>query len=87
MELMRCFPRHCSKWVFHISVLWIRALELTVVVPVVGDSTRYGLTVRESNPGGGRDFPHPFRQAPGHISLQYDGYRVFLGDKTAGAWR
>ena len=28
----------------------------------VGIATRYGLTVRGSNPGGGRDFPHPSRR-------------------------
>jgi len=31
----------------------------------VGIATRYGLTVRGSNPGGGRDFPHLSRTALG----------------------
>ena len=51
----------------------------------VGIATRYGL----DGPGfefrlGGRDFPHrPY----GPPSLLYNGYRVFLLGKAAGAWR
>ena len=36
---------------------------------------------------GGRDFSHPSRRPWGPPSLLYNGYRVFPGDKTAGAWR
>ena len=45
-----------------------------------------GWTVRGSNPGGGRDFPHPSRPTLGPPSLLYNGYRVFPGGKAAGAW-
>ena len=34
-----------------------------------------------------RDFLQPFRPALGLASLLYDWYRVFPGDKAAGAWR
>ena len=37
--------------------------------------------VRGSNPGGGRDFPHPSRPVLGPPSLLYNGYRVFPGGK------
>ena len=47
-----------------------------------------GWTVRGSNPGGGVEI---FRTRPyrpwGPPSLLYNGYRVFLGGKAAGAWR
>ena len=43
----------------------------------VGIATRYGWTVRGSNPGGGRDFPHPSRPTWGPPSLLYNGYGVF----------
>ena len=50
----------------------------------VGIATRYGLDVHESNPGGGRDFPHPSRPAlVPPPSLLYNGYRVFPGRKVA----
>jgi hypothetical protein len=50
----------------------------------VGIATRYGLYGLgiEARRGGGRDFP-----ALRTISLLYNGYRVFLGGKAAGAWR
>ena len=46
-----------------------------------------GWTGRRSNPGGGRDFPHHPDRPWGPPSLLYNGYRVFAGDKAAGAWR
>ena len=52
----------------------------------VGIVTRYGLTVRESNPVGDEisrtrpDWPW----APPR--LLYNGYRVFHGNKAAGVW-
>ena len=47
-----------------------------------------GLTVWGSNPGGGRDFPHPSIPAPGaHPASCTMGNRVFPGGKAAGAWR
>jgi hypothetical protein len=53
----------------------------------VGIATCYGLEVRGSNPGG----EDVFRTRPdgswGPPNLLYIGYRLFLGGKTAGAWR
>ena len=44
--------------------------------------------VQESNPGGGRDFPHPSRPVLGPTRLLYNGCRVSSpGGKAAGAWR
>ena len=47
-----------------------------------------GWTVRGSNPGRGGEI---YRICPdrswGPPSLLYNGYLVFSGDKTAGAWR
>ena len=46
-----------------------------------------GGTIRGLNPGGGRNFLfRPDRHSCPH-SLLYNGYRVFPGDKAAGAWR
>jgi hypothetical protein len=53
----------------------------------VGIATRYGLTVRGSNPGEGETF-HTRPDGPwGQPSLLYNGYRDFPGSKEAGAWR
>jgi hypothetical protein len=46
-----------------------------------------GWTVRGSNPGGGRDFPHCPDRPWGPRSLPYNWYRVSLGGNAAGAWR
>jgi hypothetical protein len=54
---------------------------------VVGIATRYGLDGPGSNPGGGEIFrtcPHRTCCPP---SLLYNGYWVFSGCRTAGAWR
>ena len=40
-----------------------------------------GWTVRGSNPGRGRDFPHLSRPNLGPTRLLYNGYRVFPGGK------
>jgi len=53
----------------------------------VGVATRYGL----DGPGIESRWSEIFRTCPdrpwGPPSLLYNGYRVFLGDKAAGAWR
>jgi len=46
-----------------------------------------GWTVRGSNPGGGDIFHTRPHRPCGPPSLLYNGYRVFLGGKAAGAWR
>ena len=46
-----------------------------------------GWTVRGSNPGGGDIFRTRPDRPWGRSSLLYNGYRVFPGGKTAGAWR
>jgi hypothetical protein len=53
---------------------------------VVGIATRYGLEGPVIESRWGRDFPHLSRPAPRPPSLLYNGYRVFPGAKTAGAW-
>jgi hypothetical protein len=44
-------------------------------------------TVRGSNPGGSEIFRTLPDRPMGPSNLLYDGYRVFLGGKTVGAWR
>jgi len=51
----------------------------------VGIATRYGLDGSGIEFRWGRDFPHPYRTAVGLPSSLYNGYRVFLGVKSAGA--
>ena len=54
----------------------------------VGISTRYELTVRGSNPGGGGGarFFAPVQTDPGaHPASLYNGHRAFPGGKAAGA--
>ena len=46
-----------------------------------------GWTVRGSNPGGGEIFRTSPHLPWGQPSLLYNGYRVFLGGKTAVVWR
>ena len=53
----------------------------------MGITTRYGLDGPGSNPGGGEIFRTRPDRSWGPSSLLYNGYRVFLGDKAAGAWR
>ena len=53
----------------------------------VGIATRYGLTVRGSNPSGGENFRTRPDRPWGPPSLLYNGYRVIPGGKAAGAWR
>jgi hypothetical protein len=45
-----------------------------------------GWMVRGSNPGGGAIFRTRPDRPWGPPSLLYKGYRVFPGDKSAGAW-
>jgi hypothetical protein len=45
-----------------------------------------GWKVRGSNPGAGAIFRTPPDWPCGPPSLLYNGYRVFPGGKTAGAW-
>ena len=51
----------------------------------VGIATRYGLDGGGIESQWGRDFPHPSKPALGPILPPVQGYRVFPGDKTAGA--
>ena len=48
---------------------------------VIGIATRYGWTVRGSNPGGARFSAHPDRHW-GPLRLLYNGYRVFPEGKV-----
>ena len=50
-------------------------------------ATRYELTVRGSNSGGGEIFRTCSDRPLGSPSLLYNGYRVFPRGKAAGAWR
>jgi len=45
-----------------------------------------GWTVRRSNPGGGEVFHNRPDRPWGSPNLLYNGYRIFLGGKAAGAW-
>jgi hypothetical protein len=56
--------------------------DTVVVIPA-----RFGLdSPGIESSGGGEDFPHPSRPAPGPTHLLYNGYRVsFPGGKAAGA--
>jgi hypothetical protein len=51
----------------------------------VGIATSW--TARGSNPGGGEIFSTRPDRPWGLPSLLYNGYRVILGGKAAGAWR
>jgi len=57
-----------------------------VIVVIIIISTT-GWTVRVSNPGRSESFRTCPDQSWGPPSLLYNGYRVFLGGKAAGAWR
>ena len=52
----------------------------------VGIATPYRLDGPGSNPGGGEIFRTRSDRPWGPPSLLYNGYRVFSGGKTAGAW-
>ena len=54
---------------------------------VVGIVTRYGLEVRGSNPGGGRDFPHLSRPALRPTQPPVQWIPGLSRGKMAGAWR
>ena len=49
-------------------------------------SVATGWTVRGSNPGGGEIFRTRPDRPWDPPSLLYNGYRVFIGGKVAGAW-
>ena len=51
----------------------------------VGTVSRYGLDGTGSNPGGGEIFRTRTDQPWSPTSLLYNGYRVFLEGKAAGA--
>jgi hypothetical protein len=53
----------------------------------VGIATDYGGTVRGSDPCGGKIFRTRPDRPWGTPNFLYDGYRIFPGDKEAGAWR
>jgi len=53
----------------------------------VDTATRYGLTVREWNPGRGKIFRIRPDRPWGPPSLLYNGYWAFPESKAAGAWR
>jgi len=50
----------------------------------VSIATRYGLTVRGSNPGGGETFRTRSERSWNPPSLLYNGYRTFPGVKRPG---
>jgi hypothetical protein len=52
----------------------------------VGIATRYGKTVRGSNPGCGGVFFAHVHVAWGRANLLCSGYRIFPGGKRDGAW-
>jgi hypothetical protein len=54
---------------------------------VVGTGTRYGLDGPGIESRWGRDFSHVSARLWGTPSRLYNGYRVFLGSKAAGACR
>jgi hypothetical protein len=51
----------------------------------VGIATRYGPDGLGIESLWGRDFLHPFRPAPGRSNRLYNGHRIILGAKAAGA--
>jgi hypothetical protein len=53
----------------------------------IGIATRYGLPARGSNSGRGEIFRTRPDRPCGPPNLLYNGYQVFLGSRTAGAWR
>ena len=72
---------YCLSATLHTTSHWASKLHLNLLLYLyrgrdvaVGIPTRYGLG---SNPGGGRDFPHP-------PSLLYNEYKPLLGVKRPG---
>jgi hypothetical protein len=53
----------------------------------VGMAASYGLEDPGIESRWKRIFPHPSRRALGPTHFLYNGYRIFFGDKKAGAWR
>ena len=79
----------CLKVNDLVLALILPARMATTCVPgsVVGIATGYGLDCPGSNPGGGEIFLTRPDWPWDLLSLLYNGYRVFPGGKTAGAWR
>ena len=77
-----------GEWNFEVG---LRVLEnvpppLVYIVYYYTEPIAMGWTVRESNHGGGEIFRTRPARSWGPPSLLYNGYRVFPGDKAAGAW-
>jgi len=63
-------------------------LRIVLEEKIVGKATRYRLDDPGSNPGGGRDFPHPSRPALGPTQAPIQWVPgLFPGSKAARTWR
>jgi hypothetical protein len=71
------------------TVLWLYNNSILIILrnSTIGIMTRYELDGAVIEPRGGENFRTRPDRPWGPPSLLYNGYRVYPGDKAAGAWR
>jgi len=73
---------------FGVNVMGSTAVFMWAGIALSLEPLATGWTVRGSNPGGGRDFPHPSQNEPGaHPASYIMGTGSYVGVKRAGGLR